>query len=61
MTRLLLAAALGAYCTFWFAMAIAADKTDGHVWWMPFAILAMVGLPAVLGVALGIELTKPER
>jgi ABC-type molybdate transport system permease subunit len=38
---------------FWFAIALAGSNADGKPGWMPFAILALVTVPAVLGIGLG--------
>lgn len=53
MKTVILGAVLAAYCAFWFAIALATGHQAGEPTWLPFAILALVAVPAALGISLG--------
>ncbi|MDE4917754.1 ABC-type molybdate transport system permease subunit [Cupriavidus metallidurans] len=53
MKAILYAALIALNSGFWFALALAVSDADGKPGWMPVAILALVTVPAVLGIGLG--------
>lgn len=57
MKATLIGMALVAYCAFWFGMAQRAVSA-GDPGWMPLAILALVALPGLLGIALGYAIAE---
>lgn len=59
MTAIVYAALIAANSGFWFALALA--SAEGRPSWMPLAILAMVTVPAVLGIGLGWALKERRQ
>jgi len=54
---------LGAYLAFWFALALKdvgklPTVTGPYEWWLPFALLAMIAIPALLGYIMGLGETE---
>ena len=58
MTAIVYAVLIAANSGFWFALALSA--ADGKPGWMPFAMLALVTVPAALGIGLGWALKDPR-
>ncbi len=58
MKAIVYAALIAVNSGFWFALAMAVANADGKPGWMPLAILALVTVPAVLGVGLGAGLKE---
>lgn len=61
MTALVYAALIAVNSCFWFTLAVTVAHGDGQPSWMPFAILALVTVPAALGVGLGWALKEQKR
>lgn len=59
MTALVYAMLIAANSGFWFALALA--TSEGRPAGLPFAILALVTVPAALGVGLGWALKEQRR